>query len=79
MGDHLFKLCGIAIAESVEGILESLLEASEDTAPRRGRVMNLQNILRHGRHEGVGQDKGSQHREDDSLGHRREHPTGNAA
>ncbi len=79
MGDHAFQQHGIALTESLEGTLESLLEASKETALRLGRVMSLQNILRHRRHQGVGQNKGGQHREDDGLGHRREHPAGNAA
>ena len=88
-GDHLFELRIVAITEPLEALLEPPLEAGEgmlrrfrfvlSAVRRRVRVVSLQNILRHGRHQRVRQDKGGQHREDDRFCHRREHPAGDAA
>ena len=89
MGNRPFEQAIVALSETVEAALELLLEAGEETERllRLGRpglmgmrrIMLQQDVLRHSRHQRIGQDEGSEYREDHRLRHRHEQPAGHAA
>ncbi len=70
----------IAVANTLKAPLEAALESSEDAPRRDGAVVvRLQQVHRHGRHQGSREDVGREHGEDDRFGQRNEEITRDAA